>query len=51
LDQVQQNQKDIYGKLVGISTIVAVTPAAVALPVRMISRNQCAVEEASRAWR
>jgi len=39
--------KDIYGKLAGISTIVAVTAAAVALLVRMISRNQRAVDEAS----
>jgi hypothetical protein len=41
--------KDIYGKLVGISTIVAVTASAVALLVRMISRNQRAVDEAS-SW-
>lgn len=41
--------KDIYGQLVGISTIVAVTAAAVALLVRMISRNQRAVDEAS-SW-
>jgi len=41
--------KDIYGKLAGISTIVAVTAAAVALLVRMISRNQRAVDEAS-SW-
>lgn len=39
--------KDIYGKLVGISTIIAVTAAAVALLVRMISRNQRAVDEAT----
>lgn len=32
---------DVYGELVGISTIVAVTAAAVALLVRMISRNDC----------
>ena len=41
--------KDIYGQLVGISTIVAVTMAAVALLVRMISRNQRAVYEAT-SW-
>ena len=34
---------DVYGKLVGISTIVAVTAASVALLVRMISRNERAV--------
>jgi len=41
--------KDVYGKLVGISTIVAVVAASVALLVRMISRNQRAVDEAS-SW-
>ena len=41
--------KDIYGKLVGISTIVAVTASAVALIVRMVSRNQRAVDEAT-SW-
>ena len=41
--------KDVYGKLVGISTIIAVTAAAVALLVRMISRNQRAVDEAT-SW-
>lgn len=40
---------DVYGKLVGISTIVAVTAASVALLVRMISRNERAVAEAS-SW-
>ena len=37
--------KDVYGELVGISTIVA----AVALLIRMISRNQRAVDEAT-SW-
>ncbi len=36
---------DVYGQLVGISTIVGVTAAAVALLVRMISRNERAVAE------
>jgi len=40
---------DVYGKLVGISTIVAVTAASVALLVRMISRNERAVAEAT-SW-
>mgnify|MGYP005799780007 CR=1 FL=1 len=40
---------DVYGELVGISTIVAVTAAAVALLVRMISRNEWAVAEAT-SW-
>ena len=37
------------GQLVGISTIVAVTVAAIALLVRMVSRNQRAVDEAT-SW-
>ena len=41
--------KDVYGQLLGISTIVAVTAAAIALIVRMISRNQRAVDEAT-SW-
>lgn len=41
--------KDVYSQVVGISTIVAVTAAAVALLVRMISRNQRAVDEAT-SW-
>ena len=41
--------KDVYGQIVGISTIVAVTVAAVALVIRMVSRNQRAVDEAT-AW-
>ena len=41
--------KDVYGQVVGISTIVAVTAAAIALLVRMISRNQRAVDEAT-SW-
>ena len=41
--------KDIYGKLLGVSTIIAVTAATVALLVRMISRNQRAVDEAT-SW-
>ena len=41
--------KDIYGQLLGISTIVAVTAAAVALIIRMVSRNQRAVDEAT-SW-
>lgn len=40
---------DVYGQLVGISTIVGVTAASVALLVRMISRNERAVSEAT-SW-
>ena len=40
--------KDVYGEI-GISTIVGVTMAAIALIVRMISRNQRAVDEAT-SW-
>ena len=39
--------KDIYGEIIGISTIVGVTMAAIALIIRMISRNQRAVDEAT----
>ena len=39
-DRFSMIMKDIYGELVAISTIVAVTVAAIALLVRMISRNQ-----------
>ena len=39
--------KDVYGQIVAISTIVAVTVAAIALLVRMVSRNQRAVDEAT----
>ena len=48
-DRFGSIMKDFYGKLVAISTIVAVTMAAVALIVRMVSRNQKAVDEAT-AW-
>lgn len=46
-DTVSSMVKDVYGQIVGISTIVAVTVAAIALVVRMISRNQRAVDEAT----
>lgn len=48
-DRFSTIMKDVYGQLVGISTIVAVTMAAIALLVRMISRNQRAVDEAT-SW-
>lgn len=46
-DRFSAIMRDIYGQLVGISTIAAVTAAAVALIVRMVSRNQRAVDEAT----
>ena len=48
-DKLSSMLTDIYGKILGISTIVAVVVAAVALVIRMVSRNQRAVDEAS-AW-
>ena len=48
-DRFSTIMQDIYGQFVGISTIVAVTVAAVALVVRMVSRNQRAVDEAT-SW-
>ena len=48
-DRFSTIMADVYGQIVGISTIVAVTAASVALLVRMISRNQRAVDEAT-SW-
>lgn len=48
-DRFSTIMRDVYGQLVGISTIVAVTAASIALIVRMISRNQRAVDEAT-SW-
>lgn len=48
-DRFSSIMHDFYGQIVGISTIVAVTMAAVALIVRMASRNQKTVDEAT-AW-
>ena len=48
-DRFSAIMRDVYGQLVGISTIVAVTVAAIALIVRMVSRNQRAVDEAT-SW-
>jgi len=48
-ERISTMVKDVYGEIVTISTIVAVTAAAVALLVRMISRNQRAVDEAT-SW-
>ena len=48
-DRFSTIMQDIYGQIVAISTIVAVTVAAIALLVRMISRNQRAVDEAT-SW-
>lgn len=48
-DRFETIMNDFYLKLLGISTIVAVTMAAVALIVRMVSRNQKVVDEAT-AW-
>ena len=41
--------KDVYGEIVGISTIVGVRAAAMALVDRMMSGNQRAVDEAT-SW-
>ena len=48
-DRFSSIMQDVYGQLVAISTIVAVTVAAIALIVRMVSRNQRAVDEAT-SW-
>ena len=46
-DRFSSIMRDVYGHVAAISTIVAVTVAAIALMVRMISRNQRAVDEAT----
>ena len=48
-DRFSTIMRDFYSKIIAISTIVAVTMSAVALIVRMVSRNQKAVDEAT-AW-
>jgi len=47
--QFSSVMQDIYTQILGVSTIIAVTAAAIALIVRMVSRNQRAVDEAS-SW-
>lgn len=39
---------DVYNKILGISTIVAVVTAAIALVIRMVSKNQRSVDEATQ---
>ena len=48
-DRFSSIMRDFYVHIVAISTIIAVTVAAVALIVRMVSRNQKAVDEAT-SW-
>lgn len=48
-NQISVAVKDVYGQILGISTLIAVTAAAIALIVRMVSRNQRAVDEAT-SW-
>lgn len=47
--RVSNIMRELYGEMVAISTIIAVTVASVALIIRMVSRNQRAVDEAT-AW-
>ena len=47
-DRFSTIMRDIYGQIVAISTIVAVTVGAIALIIRMVSRNQRAVDEATQ---
>ena len=47
--QATQLMKDVYGKIVAISTIAAVVTAAVALLLMNFSKNSRTVDE-SRAW-
>lgn len=45
--KISEAVQSVYTQILGISTIIAVTAAAIALLVRMISRNQRAVDEAT----
>ena len=47
-DRFSTIMQDIYGQIVAISTIVAVAVGAIALIIRMVSRNQRAVDEATQ---
>lgn len=44
----QHMMNDIYLKLLGITTIIAITMAVVALLMRMMSKNQQTINEANR---
>lgn len=48
-DRFSAIMRDLYGQIITISTIVAVTVAAVALIIRLVSRNQRVVDEAT-SW-
>lgn len=48
-DRFATIMNDIYTEILAISTIVAVTVAAIALVIRMVSRSQRAVDEAT-SW-
>lgn len=48
-DKAQEIMQDVYGKIVGISTIAGVVAAAVALLLMNFSKNGRTVDE-SRAW-
>ncbi len=40
--------KDVYGHILGISTILAVVMASIALVIRLVSKNQRSVDEATQ---
>lgn len=48
-DKVSSSLKNVYGKIMGISSVVAITFIAVCLIIRMVSKNQRSVEEAT-SW-
>ena len=47
-DKLSDMLEGIYTKILGISTIVAVVAAAIALVIRMVSKNQRSVDEATQ---
>ena len=46
-DRFSAIMRDFYGQIIAISTIVAVTMSSVSLIVRLVSRNQKAVDDAT----
>lgn len=47
-DKLKSMMLDVYDQILSISTITAIVVAAIALIIRMVSRNQRAVDEATQ---
>lgn len=46
--KISEMFKDVYGHILGISTILAVVMASIALVIRLVSKNQRSVDEATQ---